>query len=177
MYRFGKQQAVKKDGHEPAHFRRSPFSATAVNHGGKISTIWHRDFLNLVFGVCGVSVLGHFDHRISGHVILKEFRTVVEIRPMDTYFIPSGCVTHRNAPLLPGDIRNSIVSFSAAGLFRWQSQGFKKKDEGKMGADMQKAIGNTRWKDGINLFSTISELQNPSKVDLTVGRALLEHKD
>ncbi|TDL19315.1 hypothetical protein BD410DRAFT_842218 [Rickenella mellea] len=170
-YQYMKDQALKIYGLVHDYFAFSSFSATAVNSGGDVATSWHRDFLNLVFGVCAVFVTGDFDHRISGHVIMKEFRTIVEIRPGDLYFEPSGSVTHRNAPIRKEETRNSCVLFSAAGLFRWQHQGFKKQEK-KNGPKGE--AGRSRWEEGINLFSTIEELSNRLKLDLTRGRALLD---
>ncbi len=90
---------------------------------------------------------------------MHEFRLVVEMRAGDTLFLPSAVVTHQNVPIGPNETRTSVVYYSAGGLFRWVAAGNKthtkwKKENPKAYAAHEK-LGEERWKEGWNMFSTI----------------------
>lgn len=146
-------------------FEGVPFDAASLNFTSGTFSTWHRDFKNLVWGVCCIGPLGNFDHKVSGQFMMEELRMIVELRPGDLFFVPSGAIRHCNAPvkgwLRGSEKRYSIVFYSAAGNFRWIANDFEtEKDGKKIGQDQKEKIaeGKRRWEDGWKLFSTLSEL-------------------
>lgn len=96
---------------------------------------------------------------------------IVELRAGDLFFVPSGAIRHRNAPLKNwergGEKRHSIVFYSAAGNFRWIANNFETEKNEKASGQARKGKqidGQRRWEDGWKLFSTLDEL---NRVDVT----------
>lgn len=135
----------------------SPFAAMTANFGPKTVCRSHRDIKNLAYGLCAIMVLGDFDHRRGGHLILHELKLVVEMRPGDIIFIPSAVVTHENVPIAEEETRQSWVFYSAGGLFRWTAAGCRTHiawgADDKVGLEAHKAEGEARWTAGWELFS------------------------
>lgn len=59
----------------------------------------HWDSKNLVGALCAIAVFGIFNHQTSGHLLLHEIKTIVELRAGDVIFIPSAGLTHSNSKL------------------------------------------------------------------------------
>lgn len=159
--------AVAKDLLERHVFKDSPFCAATLNLGPKADADWHRDHLNLLFGVCAVGIFGDFNHRTSGHLLLKELRVVMELRHGDVILIPSALVTHANSGLHPWESRSSIVQYVAGGLFRWQWNGFKVEPKGL--EKVKKQLGEARWKAGWKLFPKLSDLESAASSNDTTA--------
>lgn len=139
----------------------SPFAAMTANFGPQTVCRSHRDLKNLAYGLCTIMVLGDFDYRRGGHLILHEFKLVIEMRPGDIIFIPSAIVTHENIPVGENETRQSLVFYSAGGLFRWTAAGCRshKTWAASKDADAYKQHqkdGEARWRNGWNLFSKVS---------------------
>ncbi|KIO23313.1 hypothetical protein M407DRAFT_42236, partial [Tulasnella calospora MUT 4182] len=100
-----------------------PFASIAANLGPQTVCYKHRDLKNKANGLCIIYVLGNFDYRRGGHVILHEAKLVVEMRPGDALFIPSAVISHETVPIFEGEERYSLVLYSAGGLFRWLDGG------------------------------------------------------
>lgn len=140
--------------------KTSPFAAMTVNFGPQTVCRSHRDLKNLAYGLCAIMVLGDFDYKRGGHLILHEFKLVVEMRPGDIIFIPSAVVTHENVPIAPGETRQSLVFYSAGGLFRWTAAGCRTHKTWANAKDsaaykQHQKDGEARWKAGWNLFSKV----------------------
>ncbi|KAK7457915.1 hypothetical protein VKT23_010262 [Stygiomarasmius scandens] len=104
------------------NFEECCFAAAAINFR-KACTFRHRDFLNLLFGLCAVFSLGDFDYKKGGHLILWDLGLIVEFPPGCVILIPSAMIEHSNTALRMKDVRHSITFFSASGLFRWVHNG------------------------------------------------------
>lgn len=145
-------------------FPDSPFAATSVNLGPEADARSHRDFKNILFGVCALGIFGQFNHRTSGHVHLEEAKVVIELRRGDVFFLPSAAITHCNSGLLPHEIRRSIVHYFAGGLFRWVWQDHKLEKEGYRFSDEYKEkVGAMRWDHCWKMFPTLDELTTSFK--------------
>ncbi|KAH8102767.1 hypothetical protein DFH11DRAFT_1512923 [Phellopilus nigrolimitatus] len=151
------------DGLVSQHFPDLQFSAMSLNLGAKTVCNWHRDFKNLVWGVCAVGAFGRFNHRTSGQLLLREAKVIMEVKRGDVIYIPSGSLTHCNAPLRAGEERRSIACYTAGGLIRWVAQGHQqatgKSHMTKAEFKKYEMEGAQRWEDGWQLFCTLNELQ------------------
>jgi hypothetical protein len=73
--------------------------------------------------------------------------------------IPSAILRHSNVGIGPNERRYSFTQYSAAGLFRWVSNGFRSdltvnntiRDDPLAQAERERAR-RTRWADGVNSF-------------------------
>lgn len=134
-----------------------PFAAATANFGPRTTCKSHRDLKNLAYGLCAIAVFGRFDHRRGGHLVLHELKVVLEMRPGDIAFIPSAVVSHENVPIAPHESRQSLVLYSAGGLFRWVAAKGRThkvwKEEDPDGYEEHQALGEERWHSGWNLFS------------------------
>lgn len=150
---------------EPRNFEKSVFACATVNFGPNVTTIKHRDMLNLAFGWCAITSLGQFDHTQGGHLILWEPKLVVEFPAGSTYLIPSSCLTHSNTATKLGEWRASFTQYTAGGVFRWVENGFctdgrlQSKDKAKFSEVMERR--KKRWENGLEMFSTLEELLEP----------------
>jgi hypothetical protein len=73
-----------------------------------------------------------------------------------------------------GETRYSFTQSTAGGLFRWVDHGFQSaksyadgltKEQLKEHKRQEERKGTERWKMGVNLFSTITSLQQPPNFD------------
>ncbi|KAL0565683.1 hypothetical protein V5O48_016337, partial [Marasmius crinis-equi] len=101
---------------------KSAFAACHFNFHNVV-TVPHRDFKNLVFGMCMVYASGDYDYREGGHLILWDLGLVIEFPPGSFIFLPSALLEHSNVCIRDGERRSSMVLFSASGLFRWVHNG------------------------------------------------------
>ncbi|KAJ7046199.1 hypothetical protein C8F04DRAFT_1248454 [Mycena alexandri] len=144
-------------------FDNSVLPAVTFNCGDAVA-FDHCDFLNLVHGLCPVTSAGHFNHKLGGHIYLKQMRLVIEFPSGATVIIPSGCVDHGNTPIQPGETRFSITQFAAGGLFRWVEYGFQTAKSlmaqvgGQARRDAFDGVPGSRWRWALGLFSKVDEL-------------------
>lgn len=134
---------------------RSPFCATTVNFGPKAATKIHRDSKNLIGGLCALVVLGSFNHRTSGHLLLHDLKTIIELRPGDVIFIPSAGIAHSNSPMKEEEDRSSIVQYTAGGLFRWLWMNQMEDN----GSDIGTEVGNLQWEECLELLGNLESLK------------------
>ncbi|KAJ7157520.1 hypothetical protein C8R43DRAFT_1125210 [Mycena crocata] len=168
VYRYYKEHADTlhhRLPHLSRNFKRSVFSCAAFNFGPDVWTFKHRDVMNVPFGWCAVQALGRFNARKGGHLVLWDFKLVIEFPAGATILLPSATVAHSNIPVQAGDERASFTQYTAGGLIRYVDNGFCTEAEllerdpvayEKMWADKE-----ARWEMGIGLFSTIDELLEP----------------
>jgi hypothetical protein len=146
----------------PDYFPYMQFDSASLNMGRNAVSKWHRDHRNLVWGICCVGVFGRFNHEVSGRLEMKEPKAIVELRPYDLFFFPSGAVTHRSQPLMfPDQEERRVIAFwTPGGNFSWLCQGERPKSHmSKAEQDTFDEDGPSRWDRGYKLFSTVSELQ------------------
>lgn len=143
------------------YFPDIPFSATTINAGPQTDVQDHRDFRNHLWGICALYIDGiNFDWRLHGHLKLKEAKLILELQPGDIFIMPSASITHGNTNIVPGEIRRSIVFYSAAAFARFIRNGHitQKNVSEEMLAQSTSEKG-TRLERGANLFLTETELQ------------------
>lgn len=144
---------------------RIPFASIAANLGPQTVCYKHRDLKNKANGLCIVYVLGNFDYRRGGHIVLHEPRLVVEMRPGDALFIPSAAITHETVPIFEGELRYSIVIYTSGGLFRWVDAGSQSKidwmvsDPSNHDVHFSSGKVEQRWKDGWSKYYTLDSLE------------------
>jgi hypothetical protein len=128
LYRYLARILQALFGHHvgPVHnFHNSIFFAASFNCGPTTVSLDHTDYGNLSHGLCALTALGLYDHVLGGHLVLFEFKLVIQFPVGSTALIPSGCVRHANTPIQDGETRLSIAQYAAGGLFRWVAYGFQ----------------------------------------------------
>ena len=154
--------------HNPSlkrNFERSVFSCAAFNFPPSVATLPHRDSENLPFGWCVVQALGDFDPTEGGHLVLDDLRVVVEFPAGTSIYLPSATFTHSNIPVREGESRSSFTQYTPGHLFRWVENGCKTDSElTKSEKKEMKEKRKTRWINGIQMWSTLSEIRE-------IGRA------
>ena len=146
------------------NFRNSAFPAISFNCGPRTMALQHTDYGNLSHGICALTALGSFNHRLGGHLILFDLKIVLQFPSGSTVLIPSGCLSHGNTPIQENETRMSIAQYASGGLFRWVAYGFRAAKtliQTETGRDIKKAIdmkAGERWRIGLDMFSKHSEL-------------------
>lgn len=146
------------------NFSRSVFPCATVNFGPHTCCYPHRDSNNLPFGLCSVTALGSYDHKLGGHLVLWDLKVVIEFPPGSTILIPSATLCHSNTPIQQDETRYSFTQYAAGGLFRWVEHGFqteqaRTKGWSKEQQKQDKLSGKLRWEEGVRMFSTLEELR------------------
>ncbi|KAF9076439.1 hypothetical protein BDP27DRAFT_1357898 [Rhodocollybia butyracea] len=123
----------------------------------------HIDFGNLPFLWCWIWSLGWFNWRKGGHLVLWDFKLVIEFPPGTAIAIPSGICRHGNTRVGKNEIRYSFTQYSSGGNFRWVDHGFQTEEKYRASmtakeAEDERIRKKGRWKMGLNLFSTLDEL-------------------
>ena len=129
--------------------------------------------MNLPFGWCAITALGPFDPTHGGHLVLWDLKIVIEFPPGSTILIPSATLRHSNMAIQPGEKRFSITQYTAGGLFRWVDHGFQPSEDYISGLDGEQLVEEGlksagRWAEGINLFSTLTSLQQLPNFDKAI---------
>ena len=154
-------QLLTSADHLRRNFISSIFASATVNFGPRTVCFPHADYNNLPFGLCAVTALGHFNHRLGGHLTLWPLRLVVEFPPASTVLIPSAIIEHSNTTVGPGEQRHSFTQYSAGGLFRWVEHGFQTNDRYYAGLSEEEICESdkrdkARWALGLELYPIIS---------------------
>ncbi|KAF8185591.1 hypothetical protein K438DRAFT_1907691 [Mycena galopus ATCC 62051] len=143
-------------------FPGSVFACAAFNFGPTVCTFKHRDICNLPFGWCAVQSLGNFDATKGGHLILWDTKLVVEFPAGALILLPSATVAHSNTPVQKGDEHISFTQFTTGNLFCYVDNRFRTQtqleNEDPVEYDRLMKAKESRWEDGLNLFSTVDEL-------------------
>lgn len=147
------------------NFTNSIFPAASFNCGPRTVSLDHTDHNNLSHGLCALTALGTYDHKLGGHLILFGLKLAIQFPVGSTVLIPSGCMDHGNTPIGEGETRLSIAQYAAGGLLRWVAYGFRsaksllKTNAGKrLKKKIDKGAGE-RWREGLAMFSTVKGLQ------------------
>lgn len=154
----------------------SIFPAMTLNLGPQ-SWCWpHRDQFNLAFGICLDWVLGKFNHRVGGHLILHEAKVILELSPGRVVLFPSACITHENLPIGEGESRYAVTGYIAGGFWRWIAQGFVTRETWKKFKPDEVAEHDSkageRWEKGFNMFKTKDQLIAAAKARVSHGLTL-----
>ncbi|KAJ7170395.1 hypothetical protein C8R43DRAFT_876069 [Mycena crocata] len=145
------------------NFAGSVFAACTFNFGPRAITAPHLDFANLAWGWCAITALGKFDPDIGGHLILWDLRLVIRFPPGSTILLPSALIRHSNVAIRPHERRCSFTQYTAGGLFRWISNGFKTDDAFEYSASTEEkaarsAESESRWEEGMKYFTVLEDL-------------------
>jgi hypothetical protein len=136
------------------NFVGTPFAAASINFGPKTECCPHRDWGNVSWGECAVTLLGDYNADTGGHLALWDFGIVVRFLPGSTIFLPSALVRHSNTPVAPHERQYSFAQYTSGGLFWWVAHGFKLAPKGLAESE---EVQRRRWADGVGMFSTLSE--------------------
>jgi hypothetical protein len=147
------------------NFSNSIFPAASFNCGPRTVSLDHTDYNNLSHGLCALTALGAYNHKLGGHLILFGLKLAIQFPVGSTVLIPSGCMDHGNTPIGEGETRLSIAQYAAGGLFRWVAYGFRSAKsllQTVAGTRLKKTIdkgAGERWREGLAMFSTVGGLQ------------------
>src|SRR6202050_2011543 len=133
----------------------------------------HTDPGNLLFGWCAITTLGNFDPTLGGHLVLWDLKLIIEFPPGSTILIPLATLWHSNMAIQPGEKRFSFTQYTAGGLFPWVDHGFQTTESYMAGLNAEQKVEEelrsaNRWSTGINLFSTLTLLQQPPNFDKVI---------
>lgn len=147
-------------------FPFSIFAAVTFNLGSSVVTKLHRDFHNVIFGMCAIHALGRYDYTKGGHLILWDWKIVIEFPPGTSILIPSAAVTHGNTPLADpeNEERKSFTQYIPGGLVRWWSYGYRTEEQVQVQDPEEwrrlKKGSDERWKTACGMFSKVHELHS-----------------
>ncbi|KDQ53076.1 hypothetical protein JAAARDRAFT_137698, partial [Jaapia argillacea MUCL 33604] len=135
------------------NFTNSVFAACTFNLGPDVTTLRHLDLKNLAWGWCAVTVLGTFDPRLGGHLVLWDMRLVIE------FPLPSAVFAHSNTTIQAGKKRLSFTQYTAFGLFRWKEYGCMTTAQytKKMGVLCVEQMNTSQWQAGMSMYSKLNE--------------------
>ncbi|KAJ3807759.1 hypothetical protein F5876DRAFT_47444, partial [Lentinula aff. lateritia] len=149
--------------HLKRNFDNSVYLCMTVNFGPSTWTHIHTDSKNDVHIPCAITSGGKYNYKQSGHLILWDFKLILEFPPGATILLPLVLICHSNLPTAPGETRISVTQYTAGGVRRWleyggrTEEGFHTKDPQKFAEAWAKR--NSGWKEGLNLFCTLDELK------------------
>ncbi|THH26573.1 hypothetical protein EUX98_g7615 [Antrodiella citrinella] len=126
LYTVTQQRLAAEDMVINMFFPGSPFAAQSLNLATQSLAISHLDLQDLVFGLCAILPFGDFNPRRSAHIVLHEPKMIVELGAGDVFLFPSATIHHESIPMAHTDkdsTRQSMIFYSAGGLFRWVRQG------------------------------------------------------
>ncbi|KAG6835664.1 hypothetical protein H0H93_015972 [Arthromyces matolae] len=149
-------------------FSGSIYPGATYNMGPQTATFLHTDAANLPFGLCTVTAFGDYDPKTSGHLILWDLGLIVEFPPGSTILLPSAIIAHGNVAVAEGEKRYSFTQWAAGGLFRWVEHKCQRDEDYFRGLDEEeyaeeKEKSRRRWKEGLDLFSKISDIESCSR--------------
>jgi hypothetical protein len=172
LFRFYEDKLEQLYDHHPTLRRNIPgsiFPASTFNLGPSTVCVEHVDSANVSHGLCPITSAGSYNPKIGGHIVLKQPKLIIEFPPGSTILLPSSTLVHSNTPIHAGETRFSMTQYCAGGLIRWVNYGFRTAKsllEEKGGKERIEAIngsGDSRWRESLNLFSTVDGLQGDRK--------------
>lgn len=113
--------------------------------------------------MCAIHALGTYDPKKGGHLILWDWKLVIEFPPGCTILIPSAAVAHGNIAVGKGEVRKSVTQYCAGGLLRWFRYGCRTEEQferqDRSGWRAMKEGAAKRWEEACGMFSKVSELR------------------
>lgn len=116
--------------------------------------------------MCAIHALGRYDYKKGGHLILWDWKVVIEFLPGTTILIPSAAVAHGNTPLADpeNEERKSFTQYVPGGIVRWWSYGYRTEEQVKEQDPEEwrrlKKAADERWKSAYGMFSKVNELHS-----------------
>lgn len=95
LYKYCKTNVAHLYNHHPSlnrNFKNSIYTGTTVNLGPDTCCCGHCDNHNSVKVRCGVMSMGPFNYKLGGHMVLEDFKIIIDFPPVWTCLIPSASV-------------------------------------------------------------------------------------
>ncbi|KIY47550.1 hypothetical protein FISHEDRAFT_45114 [Fistulina hepatica ATCC 64428] len=148
------------------NFAGSIWASVAFNFGPQTITYRHRDSHNIPYGWCAITALGDFNYVLGGHLVLWDFKLVIQFPPGSTILLPSAIIEHSNTQIALHETQYSITQFSAGGLFCWVDQGYQSQGRYTTAMSQEEHVAyverrEQHWADGLWFFSTVDEINRP----------------
>ncbi|KAI0348999.1 hypothetical protein OH77DRAFT_264899 [Trametes cingulata] len=154
------QELCNNDDDLRRNFEDVPFANATFNLGPRCVCIPHNDHLNVAWGMCAITAIGDYNPVVSAHLVLWQYRMVIEFPPASTVLIMSAVITHGNTAIGEGEHRYSFTQYSAGGLFRWVDSGHRTVSSlPRVPAGRVAEEGAERWKRGVEMLSLWDELK------------------
>ena len=134
-------------------YRDLPLASFTLNVGSKSVCFPHVDSTNSVLGTCLVSPAGTYDHTRGGHLIIHDWKAVIELPPGSIILFPSAIVTHENVGIQHHEERRAITGFTSASFFQWVNNGFSPMPH--MDDKERVAYGQAEWEKAKKRLSRI----------------------
>ncbi|KAH0836371.1 hypothetical protein J3R83DRAFT_7944 [Lanmaoa asiatica] len=106
-------------------FKNSIFPTCTFNCGLRVMTLEHVDSTNVPFGLCAIFACGSYNPTQGGHLILFDFKLVIQFPPGSTILVLSDTIWHGNVAIQPHSTRQSFTQYCPGGLFCWVEYGFQ----------------------------------------------------
>jgi hypothetical protein len=143
-------------------YENNPFAGLTFNIGPRVCTTPHKDVMNLSWGWCAVTSLGHYNPKKGGHLVLWDLNLAVEFPPFSTILLPSAILTHSNTSIGSTERRSSITQYSASALFCWVAHGHSLKGR-------KKKSGKEWWDRPKHMFSRLREVSGKKAIPGSSG--------
>ncbi|EDR02982.1 uncharacterized protein LACBIDRAFT_307783 [Laccaria bicolor S238N-H82] len=123
----------------------------------------HKDHANLLYGLCALTSLGHFDPQKGGHLVPWELQLVIEFLPDSTILLPSSIITHSNTPIQQGETCYSFTQYTTEGTICWVKDGFQTAMDFfnqllEQDLEAERTEASQRLSMGLSLFCKLEEL-------------------
>ncbi|PPR04903.1 hypothetical protein CVT26_012726, partial [Gymnopilus dilepis] len=177
-----KDQQLRREGKHPSpgdeelrrNWPKTPWAAAAFNFGPQTVCYPHADYGNLAFGWCCITALGDYDYTKGGHLVLWDFKLVLEFPPGATILIPSSAIHHSNTRIFRGEKRYSFTQYSSGGLFRWVHNDFMTAEKYRSAMpedELPSALDELarQLEFGLSLYSTVDEIKKVRNISIVEG--------
>lgn len=140
-------------------FSHSVYTTFMANMGPASATFKHVDSQNDTHVWCTITNGGNFDFWKGAHLILYNFKLIIEFPPGCTPLLPSATVSHGNTAISLGETRYSLTQYINGTLFCWVHNGFRPVSAL---THREKAVNNGDAEDGyaevLGMFSKLEEI-------------------
>ena len=153
---------------KPYNDKVKAFSCCSFNLGEQFIFFLHLNDGNLAQLWCSITPVGWFDPRIGGHIVLWDYRLVVEFPPGSTMLLPSALVRYSNISIHPGESCYSIIQYMSGGLFHWVHNGCMSECDWLSQASEKDLRKHQKEQDlqlskAMKMFTTLDELVGKAK--------------
>jgi hypothetical protein len=116
--------------------------------------------MNKATGWCDITMMGQYNHKKGGHLILFDIDKITEFSPGSHILIPSAVMQHTNTAIQPHEKHMGFTQYAAGELFRWVDSGLCKLEEVRPEVKARMAVeAPARFKNLLNLYSKLEELE------------------
>ncbi|OSD00341.1 hypothetical protein PYCCODRAFT_1351255, partial [Trametes coccinea BRFM310] len=106
------------------NFQTSLYPAASFNVGPAVVCLPHRDAQNDACNFYHITALAWYDPKTGGHIVLLEYKMIIEFPPSSSILIPSAIISHGNIAIKPHEFHQLVTQYCAGGLLRWVDAGF-----------------------------------------------------